>query len=553
MAERPATIDVVEAEPLEARAHAVEHVARAAGDAARAAEAPFPTARVDRAAITAKARDTALEAADLVEEAMDADIRADEARRLAIIARDSHDREQIRLARQHTREARREAKQAHKSATKLAKEAYDAVKFSTPGKLGFMRFVQVVFAWNIVSTLFALLMTSRDVIVYDSFTIMNWVEIVLEGVAFWFFVNRYKVARPFVMATSAFGIVVTLIVEFISGRFELSVILSSCAWYLFLLLYFTFSKRVKAVLVNDLSTLRPAAADADVQINRKGWPFVRNLIIYFVVFSVLGHWMEAAMCQLIRLGIVRGEYDPTNTMLWRDWLYPFPMEGAAVVLIALVLYPLWRTLMKMWPDKPYLGYIASFCANAFACALIEFFTGIFVNADHQLWDYTDMPFNLLGQVCLQNMAAFGVAASLFCWIVYPLIERWIARIPAETMNIAFIVVAIVGGILWSLYLVDPPENHQERIARAIPTPSQVMDRAVNLTLEAMSVSGAIDSLQLVLDGSRNLTEEQRAEIQKEIDELKESAARIEAVLREAAQPTGRGFAGLPDAWTFGWG
>ena len=33
-------------------------------------------------------------------------------------------------------------------------------------------------------------------------------------------------------------------------------------------------------------------------------------------------------------------------MLFRDWLYPFPMHGIAVVLIALILWPLKEWLRK---------------------------------------------------------------------------------------------------------------------------------------------------------------------------------------------------------------
>lgn len=54
------------------------------------------------------------------------------------------------------------------------------------------------------------------------------------------------------------------------------------------------------------------------------------------------------MCQPIIAGLVEGDYDPSNTMLWRDWLYPFPMEGAPVVLIAVALYPLYDWLKRKY-------------------------------------------------------------------------------------------------------------------------------------------------------------------------------------------------------------
>lgn len=211
------------------------------------------------------------------------------------------------------------------------------------------------------------------------------------------------------------------------------------------------------VLVNELSEHTGAFEDGNVAINRKGWPFIRNLGIYFVLFSVFGHWMEMGMCQFIRLGLVEGEYDPTNTMLWRDWLYPFPMEGAAVVIIALALYPLKEWLVKTMP-KPAYAYAISFVANALTCTLIEFCMGLVVNADHQLWDYSQNLGNIMGQVCLQNSIAFGIAASIIAWVIYPFMERRLARVPNDIMNIVFVAVLVFGGIIWSLYIIDPPDT-----------------------------------------------------------------------------------------------
>ncbi len=507
---------------------------RAIEEAERTFELAFQTGKADRAEITRKARDAALDAVDLVEEAMEADAEADEADRMAIIVRFSNNDNKIKLAKQRARDARKEAKEAHKLATKRAKDAYDAVKFSTPGKLGFMRVVQIVFAANIAATLLSLLMTSRDVIVYDSTTIMTWIEIILEGIAFWFFVNYYKIARPFVIGTAAFCVVVPTIVSIAAGNFSLFLFLTSSAWHIFLILYFTFSKRVKAVLVNDLSNLTPEMVGTNSAVNRRGWPFVRNLIIYFVVFSVLGHWMEAAMCQLIRLGLVKGEYDPSNTMLWRDWLYPFPMEGVAVVIIALVLYPLWQKLLIKYSDRVHLAYIISFCVNALTCGAIEFLMGLIVNADHQLWDYRNMTFNILGQVCLQNMLAFGVAASLMAWIVYPQMEKWIARIPYAAMNIIFIVVAITGGILWSLYIIDPPKQPTGTTPTTVPTRKTIIDEtARTLSFNAISLLVRADQMEVLLERTTNLNEEQRAQLQEEIENLRRSAEAISELLENA--------------------
>lgn len=524
--------------PTDAQPNDVDAHLKALEEAEYAIERAFATGKADRAAITQRAHDRALEAADLVADAMEADAESDELARMAIIAENSKDKEKIKAARNRSKTARKEAKAKHKEATKVAKDAYESIKFSQPGKLGFvMRAVQVGYAFNIVATLFALLYTSRDVIVYDSFTILSWIEIILQGVGFWFFINYYKVARPFVIITSAISLVVPAIFNIATGHFDPFTALLDGAWNIFLIIYFWRSKRVREVLVNDFSTLKPTAVGADFKINRKGWPYIRNLIMYFIVFSVLGHWMEAAMCQLIRLGLVQGEYDPTNTMLWRDWLYPYPMEGAAVVVIAVALYPLWQYFLKKWPDKPLLGYVLSFVVNGLTCGIIEFSMGLIVNSNHQLWDYSDMPFNFMGQVCLQNMLAFAAAASIITWVVYPMLERWLARIPNDTMNIIFVVIAIIGGILWSLYIIDPPENHvaTEVIEATAAKPSDISHADLaGMVQDEVSLGITVEDMQEQLDNATSIDEQTRAELQQEIDALNASSGHIAEIIGRAA-------------------
>ena len=251
---------------------------------------------------------------------------------------------------------------------------------------------------------------------------------------------------------------------------------------------------------------------------------MRNLIIYFIVFSIIGHWMEMGMCQFIILGVVQGEYDPTNTMLWRDWLYPFPMEGFAVVAIALVLYPLFEWLKKKFTGRGrWIAYVLSFLAGALLCTVIEFGMGLIVNADYQLWDYRDNFCNILGQVCLQNTAAFGAVAAIITWFVYPMLERMIARVPRDIMNIVFVVIAVFGAIIWSLYLINPPEvddaNLPENKGNTELVQKEYEARAVAANLA--DIDEEIDRLEREIDKSTKLDK----------DKMKAEAEQIRAQVK----------------------
>ncbi|MDO5117617.1 MAG: putative ABC transporter permease [Eggerthellaceae bacterium] len=483
------------------------------------------TRKKERAKITQEAHKDAEEAVAMVGVAMASDILADEAMRATAIAEKSGDRERIKAARKAEREVRKKAKADHKAATESAKQAYDAIKFSDPNSMGFMRFVQVVFAIHIASVLILLVLTSRDTVNYSFENILDWLMVVLEGVSFFFFINRYKVGRPFVIGMCVIGLLLPTIFDVMYGTFNPIVTIVNGAWYIFLIFYFLFSRRVKATLVNDISFRKGEYEAENFVFDRRGWPFIRNLIIFFLVFSTLGHFMEIGMCQFIIMGLVEGEVDTTNTMLYRDLMFPFPMEGAVVVIIALFLYPFYTWLKKKC--KPVVfAYIISFVTSALLCAAIEFCAGLIFNADLQNWDYSNQFGNIMGQVCLQNTIAFGAAASIINWWVYPLLEKMLARVPNDIMNIAFAFILMFNTIIWSLYIIVPPWISNEN-----KTPEELAQLEQQQDIEAIQeernqISTAIEILDASMSAyatsvqdNIGITDAEREKILAEIDEI----------------------------------
>ena len=132
--------------------------------------------------------------------------------------------------------------------------------------------------------------------------------------------------------------------------------------------------------------------------------------------------------------------------------------------------------------KRVLAYVISFVSGALLCTLIEFSMGLIVNADLQLWDYRDNFCNIMGQVCLQNTLAFGVVASIITWWVYPLMERWIARIPRAVMDIVAVIIFVFGAIIWSLYLVNPPGVDEANLPENKEHPEVVVEGAERTVL-----------------------------------------------------------------------
>lgn len=322
-------------------------------------------------------------------------------------------------------------------------------------KLGLIRLIQASYAINIIFSFSTLLFITRDEMVYNYMTAVDWINLSFHVVCFWLIWKRLKMARTAVIVLSVVNIILNTVyyvfIEPSTGAWILSVLVDT-----FVILYFLFSKRPREAFVNEMSHERRIDTDGGDYIAKKGWPRWRNLILYYCVFSVLGHWMELGFCMLIRAGLVAGEYDPTNTMLWRDLLFPFPMEGIAVVICALWLYPFKNWLIEKI-KVPFVPLFISFLVNGLLCSVLELVGGLLANPNHELWDYSNMPFNFMGQVCLQNAIGFGLACTLIAWVVYPALERAIAHVPNDIMNVVFVGALAFNLILQILYLVEPAE------------------------------------------------------------------------------------------------
>lgn len=82
------------------------------------------------------------------------------------------------------------------------------------------------------------------------------------------------------------------------------------------------------------------------------WAFWRNLVMYFCVFSVVGHWMEIAYCVFMNacFGIVEDD-----SLVWGDPLYPFLVYGVGVVVCVVGLVPLRERLVAKRSTLFYAG------------------------------------------------------------------------------------------------------------------------------------------------------------------------------------------------------
>lgn len=197
------------------------------------------------------------------------------------------------------------------------------------------------------------------------------------------------------------------------------------------------------------------------------YPRARMLGLYFMTFSMLGHWVEMLFCTGIKYGIFKGGYDRENHMLWDQWLFPFPAEGTATVLAEIALRPAKNAIESAVMATPLppqvrtaVALVASFLASQIACTSVDFATGMVANRNYELWDYRDMRFHFMGQVCLQNSLFYSIIATWGVWWLLPELEKLMARAGDTTLDGALVGIGSVFAFLELLYQAVPPKRSE---------------------------------------------------------------------------------------------
>lgn len=151
-------------------------------------------------------------------------------------------------------------------------------------------------------------------------------------------------------------------------------------------------------------------------------------IWYFFVYAFLGWCSEVCFAavnsgKFVNRGFLNGPL--------------CPMYGIGVCLIALCLGPLGENPLLL------------FAGAVVLTTALEGITGLLLEKlfHQRWWDYSNVPFNLGGYVCLKFSLLWGLACLLILKVVHPGIARMISLIPP-------LVSAIALPLLFALLIAD---------------------------------------------------------------------------------------------------
>lgn len=160
----------------------------------------------------------------------------------------------------------------------------------------------------------------------------------------------------------------------------------------------------------------PANAEIDLNESRldhfaKGLNFYKILLICFVG-SFLGVVVELLWC-LITHGYIESRsglvYGPFNLLYG---------VGAAVLTVCLYKYR---------NRSAYISFAGSMLVGSAVEYVCSFGQELVFGS--RSWDYSDMPFNLNGRICLMYSVFWGVLGIFWIKTVYPFMAKWILKLP----------------------------------------------------------------------------------------------------------------------------
>ena len=105
------------------------------------------------------------------------------------------------------------------------------------------------------------------------------------------------------------------------------------------------------------------------------------------------------------------------------WL---PIYGIGGIMLEL--------LFHKWRDRPVMTFVSSMIL----CTVLEYLAGWYLELTWKVkwWDYSEMPLNLHGRICLMSSLLFGLGGMLLVWVISPLFYSLYRKVPVS-VRVAF--------------------------------------------------------------------------------------------------------------------
>lgn len=110
-----------------------------------------------------------------------------------------------------------------------------------------------------------------------------------------------------------------------------------------------------------------------------------------------------------------------------------PIYGFGIISVVGMLYDYQSDLVKLY------------CLSVVVATVLEWITGIVLEKlfHHRWWDYSDMPFNIQGYICLPFSLIWGIACVIVVRCVFPFTLKLIDLMP-KLLNMSILIAALAA-------------------------------------------------------------------------------------------------------------
>ncbi len=152
------------------------------------------------------------------------------------------------------------------------------------------------------------------------------------------------------------------------------------------------------------------------------------LVLSFLLYGFIGWLWESTVCALLNYGHF------ANSGFLLGPCCPIYGVGGLACWLAL---------------RDIQGLPQQFVAAAIICSIVEYAVGVLLErtTNARFWDYSNLPFNINGRVCLYGALMFGAGAVLICRACEPALLGFLGMLPPP-------VVTLIGLVLTVLTVVD---------------------------------------------------------------------------------------------------
>lgn len=174
----------------------------------------------------------------------------------------------------------------------------------------------------------------------------------------------------------------------------------------------------KARRKRKLHFLTPAPTNAQIDLReKKSQHFAQGITFYklfwvFFIGSFLGVVVEVLWCI-----ITRGHYESRVGLIYGPFnlVYGFGAWGLSAALY------------RYRNRNPFFSFIGGFLVGSVIEYLCSWFQETVFGSTS--WDYSGMPFNINGRICLVYSIFWGILGVLWIKEIYPRMAKWILKIP----------------------------------------------------------------------------------------------------------------------------